>query len=468
MRAEIFYQTELKNTVPMLLVSSTEWDEGNLTLTEEQTTLLKAQQFKGKIGDICLETDETGSLSRVYIGTGEGNGNDISAVNEANEARALATAVLKLPQAAYSREEGLSEFAMLQWALAQYKFDKYKKNETSAKTLFVPAEKLKALTTEANAIFLVRDLINTPANAMGPEDLSHAMRALAEEWDAQFQEWVGEDLLAANFPAIYTVGRASANPPRLLRFTWGDPRHPRIALIGKGVCFDSGGLNIKNADSMRLMKKDMGGAAQVLGLAAIIMGKRLPLYLDVIIPAVDNLIGPSAYRPGDIITMRNGLTVEIDNTDAEGRLVLADAIALACESNPELLIDFATLTGAARVSVGTEIAAMFTNQDDLSLSLMRASKETQDPLWPLPLFSAYETMLSSSVADMVNCTPSSYAGAITAALFLQRYLKPDVPWVHFDVMAWNLSTKPGKPEGGEAMGIRAVAHYLKQKYAEKP
>ncbi len=457
MRADIFYQNQFQNTVPIVLVSTKEWEGGKLQLSEVQFNLLKTKQFRGKIGEICLETEENGALARAFIGS-----------DNNNHAQALAAAVLKLPSGAYSYDSPLSEFAQLQWALAQYKFDKYKKNEALPRVLAIPEKKiLESLQLQANATFLVRDLINTPANAMGPRELSNVTHELAKLWGGEFQEWVGESLLKDNFPAIHAVGRASVNEPRLLRLTWGNPEHPRIALVGKGVCFDSGGLNIKGGDSMRLMKKDMGGAAQVLGLASIIMGSKLPIFLDVLIPAVENLIGPCAFKPGDVLTMRNGLHVEIDNTDAEGRLILADALVFACESKPELLIDFATLTGAARVAVGTDISAMFCNQKSLSLSLMEASESTEDPLWQLPLHAAYETMLTSSVADMVNCTPTPYAGAITAALFLQRYIDKDLPWVHFDIMAWNPSAKPGKPEGGEAMGIRAIAHYLSYKYAEK-
>ena len=276
---------------------------------------------------------------------------------------------------------------------------------------------------------------------------------------------MGDDLLKANFPAIHMVGRAAENSPRLLSLSWGDANHPRVTLIGKGVCFDSGGLDIKPSAGMRLMKKDMGGAAHVLGLAMWIMANQLPIRLEVLIPAVENSIGPNAFKPGDILTMRNGLTVEIDNTDAEGRLILADVLVKAEEARPELIIDFATLTGAARVAVGTEMAAMFTNDEGLALSLTEASREVADPLWRLPLFAPYETMLDSNVADLANASASSYAGAITAALFLQRFISPATSWVHFDIMAWNVSSKPGKPEGGEAMGIRAIAHYLQKKYA---
>jgi leucyl aminopeptidase len=251
-----------------------------------------------------------------------------------------------------------------------------------------------------------------------------------------------------------------------LSLTWGNEQHPRITLVGKGVCFDSGGLDIKSASGMRLMKKDMGGAAHAIGLAQWIMASGLPIRLHLLVPAVENSVGPDAFRPGDILTMRNGLTVEIHNTDAEGRLILADALVKACEEQPELLIDFATLTGAARVSVGTELSALFTNKDQLAEQLMEASQHAADPIWRLPLFAAYEELLRSSCADLANATDHPYAGAITAALFLQRFIKPSIPWMHFDIMAWNLSSKPGKPEGGEAMGLHAVAYYLLKAYGK--
>lgn len=294
--------------------------------------------------------------------------------------------------------------------------------------------------------------------------MSAAAAELARQYQADFCEWVGDELLTANFPAIHVVGRASEFEPRLIQLTWGQADHPLIALVGKGVCFDSGGLDIKPALNMRLMKKDMGGAAHVLGLAQWIMANQLPVRLQVLIPAVENAVGSRSFRPGDVLTMRNGLTVEVDNTDAEGRLILADAMVKACEEKPELLIDFSTLTGAARVAVGTDIAALFTGNDELASTLSRLGEEICDPVWRFPLFSGYESMLDSTVADVINASPSPYAGAITAALFLKRFIHAATQWVHFDIMAWNLASKPGKPEGGEAMGVRTVARYLKEKY----
>jgi leucyl aminopeptidase len=274
---------------------------------------------------------------------------------------------------------------------------------------------------------------------------------------------VGDELLKAGFPAIHAVGRAAAQAPRLLSITWGNPKHPRVALVGKGVCFDSGGLDLKPSSAMRLMKKDMGGAAQALAAGKWLMMQQLPICLQILIPAVENAVGPDSFRPGDVLTMRNGLTVEVENTDAEGRLVLADALCLAAEQQPELLIDFATLTGAARVAVGTGLAAMFSNDDQLATDLTAAGLRMRDPLWRLPLFAPYEELLQSTVADLANATGAPYAGAITAALFLQRFVPKGLPWAHFDIMAWNLATTPGKPEGGEAMAVLAVCDYLQNK-----
>jgi len=267
------------------------------------------------------------------------------------------------------------------------------------------------------------------------------------------------------YPAIFTVGRASYNSPRLIDIQWGDKKAPKLTLVGKGVCFDTGGLNLKPNNGMLLMKKDMGGAAHVLGLAKMIMQANLPVCLRVLIPAVENAISGDSFRPGDIITMRNGKTVEITDTDAEGRLILADALVEACSEKPDLLIDFATLTGAARVAVGTEIAALFTNNDILAKSIASFAQQNNDPIWRMPLYRDYLRLLDSQVADMTNCANTSYGGAITAAVFLQEFLDAEIPWMHFDIMAWNVLPRPGHPVGGEAMGLRAVFEYLRQRFS---
>lgn len=449
MQADLFYTNHDDKAVPLYFISKALWDEGVENLSSFERNSFTTRQFKGKLGDFCPIINSDGLVSKAYIGTGE-----------STQAMAMAQAALLLPAGIYKLQENLTQEAAMYWSLAQYRFDAYKKQEALPRVLVVDTTALDAVLALTQAIYLVRDLVNRPTSDMGPKELSLVVEQLAKTHGAQFKQWVGDELLQNNFPAIHAVGRASAASPRLLSLTWGNEKHPRVTLIGKGVCFDSGGLDIKPASGMRLMKKDMGGAAHVIGLAQWIMISGLPIRLHMLIPAVENSIGPDAFRPGDVLTMRNGLTVEIENTDAEGRLVLADALVLACEEKPELIIDFATLTGAARVAVGTEMAAMFSNNDQLAASLTEASSKVADPIWRMPLFSAYEDMLNSNIADLANSTSSSYAGAITAALFLQRFITKSTKWVHFDVMAWNISSKPGKPEGGEAMGLRAVAEYL--------
>ena len=324
----------------------------------------------------------------------------------------------------------------------------------------------RSLRDRVRAIALVRDLVNMPATDMMPEHLDAAAKELAAEFGATHRSVVGDALLAERFPTIHAVGRASACAPRLIELGWGDPSHPEVVLIGKGVCFDSGGLDIKTADGMRYMKKDMGGAAHVLGIARLVMAEPLPVRLRVLIPAVENAISGNAFRPGDIIRTRKGLTVEVDNTDAEGRLVLCDAIALACERKPALIVDFATLTGAARSALGTDLPAMFCNDDKVAERLLDTSARVADPVWRMPLHQPYRKMLESRAADMLNSGRSPYAGAITAALFLESFVGSDVPWVHFDLMAWNVAASPGRPEGGEAMGLRAVHAYLTERFAK--
>lgn len=454
MQADLFYERYNERAIPLLLISQSQWGAGIETLSASERHSFAVHQFKGKLGDYCLVNNADGGIEKAYIGSGNNQ-----------QELALANAALLLPPGSYRTQEALNQNAAIGWGLAQYRFSKYKQYEVQPRRLSLKEEFTEILAM-VESVYLVRDLINTPTSDMGPDDLAIVVEKLACIHQAEFKQWVGDELLADNFPAIHAVGRASASAPRLLSMLWGNERHPRVTLIGKGVCFDSGGLDIKPASGMRLMKKDMGGAAHAIGLAQWIMARGLPVRLHVLIPAVENSIGPDAFRPGDVLTMRNGLTVEIDNTDAEGRLVLADALVKACEEQPELIIDFATLTGAARIAVGTEIAAMFTNNDTLAARLSQVAQQTKDAVWRLPLFAAYEDLFNSNIADMANSSPSPYAGAIIAGLFLQRFVAPSVSWVHFDVMAWNTSSKPGKPEGGEAMGLRTVAEYLLQTYGK--
>lgn len=350
------------------------------------------------------------------------------------------------------------------WGVSCYRFDRYRNNDKALPCLYLSnADALHEAQQLVTATRWVRDLINTPAADMMPEHLAQAAETIAAEFGAHLRQVIGDDLLTSNFPMIHAVGRASAHAPRLIDFSWGNENHPKITLVGKGVCFDSGGLDLKPADAMRTMKKDMGGAAHVLGLAYLIMAARLPVRLRVLIPAVENAVSSNSFRPGDVLPTRKGSTVEIDNTDAEGRLVLCDALTEAVGEQPELVIDFATLTGACRVALGTELPGFFTNQWQLASDLMQTGQRVSDPVWHLPLHEPYRDNLKSEIADLVNSVPGPFGGAITAALYLEHFVD-NTPWVHFDVMAWNRRALPGRPLGGEAMGMRAVFAYLQNRY----
>lgn len=357
------------------------------------------------------------------------------------------------------------DLAALGVLLGSFAFTRYRKTDSRSVRFAVPAGvDVEATRRRGEAAFLVRDLINTPTSDMGPDELEAACRSVAAAHGANVSAVVGDDLLKQNFPMIHAVGRASAQAPRLIDMTWGSESAPKVTLVGKGVCFDTGGLDIKPASGMLLMKKDMGGAANVLGLASMIMGAKLNIRLRVLIPAVENSIAGNAFRPGDVLSSRKGLTVEIGNTDAEGRLVLADALALADEEKPDVLIDMATLTGAARVALGPDLPPFFTNDETLAAGLAAAASSTADPLWRMPLWPDYDKKLASKVADLNNVTTDGFAGAVTAALFLQRFVDKATSWVHLDVFGWSPSDRPHCPAGGEAQGIRALEHVLAQRY----
>lgn len=358
------------------------------------------------------------------------------------------------------------------WGLGCYSFQYFKSKQSAVEpprfsSLILPrGVDAQALSRSVHAHMLVRDLVNAPPNVMGPAQLAEETVKIAQAYGARPVVIVGEDLPKKNFPAIYEVGKASVNAPRLIDFTWGKPKHPKITLVGKGVCFDSGGLDIKSSANMLLMKKDMGGAAHVLALARMAMEAALPIRLRVLIPAVENSISGNAFRPLDVINTRKGLTVEVGNTDAEGRLILCDALHEADSEQPDLLIDCATLTGAARVALGTDMPAFFTPSDRVAGELEACARQQQDPLWRLPLHAPYDELLKSTVADISSTGTSGYAGAIIAALFLRRFVANTTHWVHVDMMAWNLAARPGRPAGGEAMGLRAL-YALMEKYAAK-
>jgi len=360
------------------------------------------------------------------------------------------------------KDPALAALALL---LGSYAFTTYGAKATAAIRFAVPegadAEEARRV---AQGIFLTRDLVNTPTNDLGPDALERVARELAEQHGASFSSVVGEDLLAQNFPMIHAVGRAGAIAPRLIDLCWGEESAPKVTLVGKGVCFDTGGLDIKTASGMLLMKKDMGGAANVLGLASMIMDEKLPIRLRVLIPAVENAIAGNAFRPGDVLKSRKGITVEIGNTDAEGRLILADALALADEEEPELLVDMATLTGAARVALGPDLPPFYTRDDLFASALAAAAEQTADPLWRMPLWQPYAEKLRSRIADINNVTSDGFAGSVTAALFLQRFVEKAETWAHFDIFAWSPAEKPTCPVGGEAQGIRALLAVLRERY----
>jgi leucyl aminopeptidase len=358
-----------------------------------------------------------------------------------------------------------AHLATLAFALGHYRFGRYRKSEPPEVRLVPPdGVDIANISRMANAAALARDLINTPSNDMGPEELAQAAQQLAQRFRADFNCVVGDDLTRQNFPLIHAVGMASPRAPRLIDFTWGDPSHPKVTLVGKGVCFDTGGLDLKPSSSMLIMKKDMGGAANVLALAQMVMDARLKVRLRVLIPAVENAVAGNAFRPLDIFTSRKGLTVEIGNTDAEGRLVLADALTLADEEKPDLLIDLGTLTGAARVARGPDLPPFYTEDETLAETLSACAKREHDPLWRLPLWPPYDSWLDSKIAHINNAPSGGFAGSITCALFLQRFVEAARSWLHVDIYGWTPTAKPGRPEGGECQAARAIYRLLSDRY----
>jgi leucyl aminopeptidase len=449
--------TAKKSAIPITFVTK----ENYSTWLKKQSAFLKnwltTTQFKAEVGQVRLVPNSSGQLIQV-----------ICVIAEFNDFWAAGSLPLNLPQAKYYFDLSTKDYQnfAIAWGLGAYQFIRYKKASRLPAQLILPKEiDQRHVQNIVESIYLVRTLINIPTDDMGPSELAAATAHLAKQYKAKFSQIVGKQLLKNNFASIYTVGRASDDSPRLLDLRWGNKKHPRITLVGKGVCFDSGGLDIKTSSGMQLMKKDMGGAAHVLGLARMIMDAKLPVCLRVLIPAVENSISGNAYRPGDVITSRKGTTVEIGNTDAEGRVILADALTEAVSESPDLIIDIATLTGAARIALGTDLPAVFSNQDKVVNDLIAEADKSLDPIWRLPLFSAYRDALNSSIADINNCTNDGYAGAITAGLFLKEFVPDNIPWLHFDLMAWNLKTRPGRPQGGEAMALRALFGYLAKKYS---
>ena len=419
-------------------------------LTPAQRRWMQASDFTGRPHTHCAVPGAKGDVELVIVG-----------VRDADDPWALASLPLKLVAGRYALGKGPvtigEDKAAFGWALGSYQFTRYRKARRKPADLQLePTARVVQALGLADAVKLVRDLVNTPAEDMGPAELSDVVREQADLFGAEFDEWVGDELLAQNFPAIHAVGRAAARPPRLLELNWGNPKHPRLAIVGKGVCFDTGGLDIKGAEGMRLMKKDMGGAAHAIALARLVMQRKLPYRLQLLVPAVENAISGNAYRPGDVIRTRAGHTIEIGNTDAEGRVVLADALAYAVEDRPKLVIDFATLTGAARVALGPELPAMFANDEGLAEKLLAAAEAVEDPIWRLPLWRSYRRLFESEVADFNNSGKGGFAGAIVGALFLDWFVPESTPWAHFDTYAWNDASRAGRPLGGDAMGLRAA------------
>ncbi len=420
----------------------------------------EANGFDGEAGRVLVLPSPEGAVAGALLGIGE--------PDDSGQARLLAGRLARgLPGGDWHLESLCEDanLAALAFLMGGYQFTRYRKAEGKPVRLALPAGADEAQTRRAaEAVRLTRDLINTPANDMGPEALERAARDLGQRHGAVFDVTAGDALLEKNFPMIHAVGRAGAQAPRLIDFYWGEENHPKVTLVGKGVCFDTGGLDIKPASGMLLMKKDMGGAANVLGLASMIMDARLPVRLRVLIPAVENAIAGDAFRPGDVLQSRKGPTVEIGNTDAEGRLVLADALALADEEKPELLIGMATLTGAARVALGPDLPPFYTHDERLAADIAAAARTAADPLWRMPLWKPYAPKLASRVADLNNVTTDGFAGSVTAALFLDRFVERTKAYAHFDIFGWTPVEKPAAPVGGEAQGIRALHHVLGQRY----
>jgi leucyl aminopeptidase len=419
---------------------------------------LQSVGYKAKPGELRLIPGRNGELGSALISN--------AALHEPWGYASLPTTLPKQhPYAFAALADDDATAAALGWALGCYSFSRYRKRNDAFASLVWPqkADRRRVIAL-FEGITLCRNLINTPASDLGPAELTAAGALIAERHGAKSSVIVGEQLLKANYPMVHAVGRASSRAPRLFDLRWGDPKHPKLTLVGKGVCFDSGGLDIKPAADMKLMKKDMGGAALVLGLAHTLMSLDLPVRLRVLVPAVENSVSGNAMRPLDVLPSRKGLTVEIGNTDAEGRLILADALTEASDESPDLLIDAATLTGAARVALGTALPALFCNDDTAADALLTAGKSAGDPLWRLPLHEPYRKSLDSKIANLNNISSDSYAGAITAALFLREFIGKKQPWLHIDTMGWNVEARPGRPYGGEALGLRALVDMLETRY----
>jgi leucyl aminopeptidase len=456
------FAADTEVSVPLFIISSGDWPDWIAARPETEQRWANAAGFRATLGAALALPDGAGGVAAAVVGHGD-------AAARARTRFGVARAVGALPAGVYHLATDLPaperDEAALAWLLAGYRFDRYRKkpDSTGPARMKAPAGvDARRLEIIAAAEVLTRDLINTPSNDMGPDELEAAFMALAAEHGAQAQAIRGDDLHSANLPLIHAVGRASPRAPRLLDMRWGDAG-PRLTLVGKGVCFDTGGLNLKPGNSMGLMKKDMGGAATVLGLAHAIMALGWKVRLRVLVPAVENSVSGASFRPGDILPSRKGLTVEVNNTDAEGRLVLADALALADEETPDAIICMATLTGAARVALGTDIMPFFTDDDALAGALVSTGAQVRDPVWRMPFHPAYERQIEPGIADLDNAPSGGMGGAITAALFLRRFVSATPVFAHFDIYGWQATDAPARPKGGQGMGARALLAALPER-----
>jgi leucyl aminopeptidase len=448
------------SAIPITFVTKATWNEVSATLPAQARQFAQANGFAAKAGECLTLPGADGQIAHVVFGLEAETAKWRDLFRPGQLPGLLPPGVYRFANAPHD-----ARLAALAFALGSYRFGRYRKADAPDVRL-VPPEGIDIadVTRMAEAAALARDLINTPANDMGPEELAAAAEQLAKRYGANFSCIVGDDLTRQNFPLIHAVGMASPRAPRLIDFCWGDPAHPKVTLVGKGVCFDTGGLDLKPSAGMLIMKKDMGGAANVLALASMVMDAKLKVRLRVLIPAVENAVAGNAFRPLDIFTSRKGITVEIGNTDAEGRLVLADALALADEEKPDLLIDLGTLTGAARVALGPDLPPFYTNDERLALDVARCAIAENDPLWRLPLWAPYDSWLDSKVATINNAPSNAFAGSITCALFLQRFVEAAKSWLHVDIYGWTPTAKPARPEGGECQAARAIYKLLSERY----
>jgi leucyl aminopeptidase len=456
----VFETAPAASAVPITFATKATWDAICTKLPAQARQFALANGFAAKPGACLALPSADGQIAQVVFGLEEKSSNSLDLFRPGLLPSLLPPGVYRFANAPHD-----TRLAVLAFALGSYRFSRYRKSEASDVGL-VPPDGVDAgdIMRMADAAALARDLINTPANDMGPEELALAAQDLANRFGANFNCIIGDDLTRQNFPLIHAVGMASSRAPRLIDLCWGDPAHPKVTLVGKGVCFDTGGLDLKPSSGMLIMKKDMGGAANVLALAQMVMDAKFKVRLRVLIPAVENAVAGNAFRPLDIFTSRKGLTVEIGNTDAEGRLILADALALADEEKPDLLVDLGTLTGAARVALGPDLPPFYTNDERLALDVAACAKQENDPLWRLPLWPAYDVWLDSKVANINNAPSGTFAGSITCALFLQRFVEHAKSWLHVDIYGWTPSAKPARPEGGECQAARAIYKLLGQRY----